>query len=253
MTRSTTRPAGVERLAHQLLEGVNDASLSDELGTWLTDSPRFRSFADAHRDKIRKKLRTAGDEAARTDVRAELEVARWLLDDRRIELAFEPRGSTGGGPDYALTYRDHPAFDLEVTRPRHALDRDGLAATLLVKLRQLPPGVANVILIVGHGITVTETDVGAAVRAIRARADTKDEPYFARRGFESTRQFYDRFLRLGAVLVWDSSGGSGQPTVAWRNASARIAVPERAVAAVVVCLEASSGWVSSRTAGPSGS
>jgi hypothetical protein len=239
MTRSTTRPAGVERLAHQMLEGVDDASLSDELGTWLTDSPRFRSFADAHRDKIRKKLRTAGDDAARTDVRAELEVARWLLGDRRIELAFEPRGSTGG-PDYALTFRDHPAFDLEVTRPRHALDRDGLAATLLVKLRQLPPGVANVILIVGHGITVTETDVGAAVRAIRARADAKDEPYFARRSFDSTRQFYDRFLRLGAVVVWDASGGSSQRTAVWRNASARIAVPERAVAAVVVCLEAAS-------------
>jgi hypothetical protein len=241
VTRSTTRPAGVERLAHQLLEGVDDAPLSHELGAWLAASPRFRSFADAHRDKIRKKLRTAGDDAARTDVRAELEVARWLLDDRRIELAFEPRGSTGGGPDYALAYRDHPAFDLEVTRPRHALDRDGVAATLLVKLRQLPASVANVILIVGHGITVTETDVGAAVRAIRARADAKDEPYFVRRGFDSTRQFYDRFLRLGAVLVWDASGGSGRRTAVWRNASARIAAPERAVAAAVTCLEASSG------------
>ncbi len=174
-------------------------------------------------------------------MRAELEVARWVLEDRRIELAFEPRGSTGGGPDYALTYRGHHAFDLEVTRPRHALDREGVAKTLLVKLRQLPPGVANVVLIVGQGAPMSPVDIGAAVRAIRSRADNKEEPYFARRGFESTRQFYDRFLRLGAVVVWDASGGSGQRTTVWRNASARIGVPERAMGAVALCLEAPPG------------
>ncbi len=72
MTRSTVRPADVERLAHHLLEGVDDVRIGDEVGVWLAESRRFRDFADVHRDKIRKKLRTAGDEAARADVRAEL-------------------------------------------------------------------------------------------------------------------------------------------------------------------------------------
>jgi hypothetical protein len=236
MTRSTVRSAGVDRLAQHLLNGVDDALMSDEFGAWLAESLRFRAFANANRDKIRKKLRTAGDEAARADVRAELDVARSLLDDRRIELAFEPRGSTGGGPDFAVTYRGHHAFDLEVTRPRHPLDRDGVGATVLVKLRQLPKSVANVILIVGHEADASRVDIGAAVRAIRARADAKDEAYFARRGFQGTRQFYDRFLRLGAVLLWNGSGGD-QRTTSWRNASARIAVPEPAVATVVGLLE----------------
>jgi hypothetical protein len=237
MTRSTVRPADVERLAHHLLEGVDDVHLGDELGTWLTESPRFRRFVDVHRDKIRKKVRTAGDEAARADVRAELAVARSLLDDRRIELGFEPRGATRGGPDFALTYRGHHAFDLEVTRPRHPLDREGLGTTLLVKLRQLPPSVANVILIVGHDVTAAPVDIATAVRAIRARADAKDEAYFVRRGFAGTRQFYERFLRLGAVLVWDGSRDDGPRITLWRNASARIAVPERTMIAVEACLK----------------
>jgi hypothetical protein len=238
MTRSTTRPASAERLAQHLLDGVADPELADEIGAWLVASPRFRSFADANRDKIRKKLRTAGNDAARGDVRAELEVARQLLEDRRIELAFEPRGSVGGGPDFAVTYRDHHAFDLEVTRPRRDLDEHAVGGTLLVKLRQLPPAVPNAVLIVARAGGISRIDIGAAVRAIRARADAKDEAYFTRRAFEGTRQFYDRFLRLGAVVVWNASGAGGAAT-AWRNPSARIPVPERALAAAVSCLEGS--------------
>ena len=238
MPRSTTRPASAERLAQHLFDAVGDPVLAAEIEAWLVASPRFRSFADANRDKIRKKLRTAGDDAARGDVRAELEVARELLEDRRIELAFEPRGSVGGGPDFALTYRDHHAFDLEVTRPRRDLDEHVVGGTLLVKLRQLPPGVPNVIVIVGRADQGFPVDIGAAVRAIRARADAKDEAYFTRRAFEGTRQFYDRFLRLGAVVIWNRSEAD-RAAAAWRNPSARIPVPERALAAAVSCLEGS--------------
>ena len=46
----------VERLAAYLLADATDGHLAAELGTWLGSSSRFRAFADAHRDKIRKKL-----------------------------------------------------------------------------------------------------------------------------------------------------------------------------------------------------
>ena len=65
---------------------------------WLAGSPRFRAFAEAHRDKIRKKIRGAADPEALRDVRAELATARLLLADRRIELAFEAYGSGKTGP-----------------------------------------------------------------------------------------------------------------------------------------------------------
>jgi hypothetical protein len=63
--------------------------MSRELVEWLASSARFRAFAKAHRDKIRKKIRGAADLDSVRDVRAELRTARLLLGDRRIELAFE--------------------------------------------------------------------------------------------------------------------------------------------------------------------
>jgi hypothetical protein len=227
----------VERLAQHLFDGVDDPHLADEIAGWLVASPRFRAFAEAHRNKIHKKLRTAGDPEARRDVRAELLLAWRLLADRRIELAFEPRGSTVGGPDFAVTHRDHHALDLEVTRARRSLSDDVIAATVLVKLRQLPPSVANVLVVAGDGDQ--PVDIGGAVRRLRGRADAKDEVFFVERGFDGTRQFYDRFLRLGAVAVWREPASAGRVT-SWRNASARVPVPERAFAAILARLETAS-------------
>ena len=67
--------------------------MAAELVGWLTSSARFRTFAEAHRDKIRKKLSGAADADALRDVRAELQIARLLLADRRFEVAFEAYGS----------------------------------------------------------------------------------------------------------------------------------------------------------------
>src|SRR5688572_5326596 len=137
----------VERLARYLDAQADTDPLADELAGWLAGSARFRRFAEAHRDKIRKKLRSAGDVEARRDVRAELRTAHLLLADRRIELAFEAYGSTRGGPDFTVTYGGERAFNLEVTRQRRARDAAGSGGPLLAKLRQLPPSVPNAVLV----------------------------------------------------------------------------------------------------------
>ena len=145
MTRATT-PTAVERLAFDLLERSSDDSMADELVAWLSGSARFRAFADAHRDKIRKKFRNATDSEALRDVRTELQVARLLLADRRFDLAFESYGSSKGGPDFTISFRGARSFNLEVTRlraPRGA----SAGSALLAKLRQLPPSTANVVLL----------------------------------------------------------------------------------------------------------
>jgi hypothetical protein len=113
-------------------------------------------------------------------------------------------------------------------------------ATLLTKLRQLPPSVPNVVLVAIEGDAADALDVVAATRALRARADTKDEPFFAARGFDGTRGFYERYLRLGAVLVWCESATGDARASLWINRSARIAVPERAAKACTDCLRADS-------------
>ena len=109
---------------------------------------------------------------------------------------------------------------------------------LLAKLHQLPPSVPNALLIAVPGDHAAAFDVAAVTRALRARADRKDEAFFVDRGFDGTRGFYERYLRLGAVLVW-CEGGSGEARATlWSNRSTRIATPARALQACVSCLRA---------------
>lgn len=240
MVRATASVTGVEKLAHRIFDHVEDP-LADEVTRWLAGSGRFRAFVEANSDKIRKKLRGATDAEARRDVRMELRVAQRLLVDRRIEMAFEAYGSTTGGPDFTLTFRGERAFNIEVTRVRGVADGTIHAPPILAKLRQLPPSMPNAVLVAldGPRDDAQALDVAAATRALRARADAKDEAYFASRGFDGTRGFYRRYLRLGAVFVWREDASVGGRVTTWTNASARIALPERAARACVACLATS--------------
>jgi hypothetical protein len=230
-------PAGpaTARLAHDLASP--DAVVVDELATWLAAEPRFRAFAEANRDKIRKKLRgSASDAEARRDVRLELDVIRSLLTDRKVSVAFEPYGSGHVGPDLAVTLGSGMA-NLEITRRRGAPpDPTTLAQLILAKLRQLPPSVPNALLVASDAASAAELDVSAAIRLLRGRADAKDESFFAARGFPTSRAFYDRFLRLGGVIAWSERASALPRAVLWTNASARIALPPKLARAMVTAL-----------------
>ena len=181
-----------------------------EIVEWLTSSPRFRAFAEAHRDKIRKKLRSAADAEALRDVRAELQIARLLLTDRRFEVSFETYGSGKKGPDLTVTFRGGRSFNLEVTRLRRLPDANGVGASLLAKLRQLPPSASNAVLFAIDGETAEALDITAATRILRARADAKDEAFFHLRGRRVAR-FLRAVLRLSTVLVWCEAQREARP------------------------------------------
>jgi hypothetical protein len=238
MERATAPGTAVERLVRHLFDRSPGDPTAEELTGWLAGSARFRAFAEAHRDKIRKKLHGAADLEARRDVRAELNAARLLLADRRIELAFEAYGSGKGGPDFTVTLRGERSFNLEVTRLRRAPDAIGFGGSLLAKLRQLPPSAPNALLVAIEGDSAAALEVAAATRALRAQADRKDELFFISRGFEGTREFYERYLRLGAVLVWCEGAAGDARAALWSNPSARIALPPRAARACVEALRA---------------
>ena len=93
MTQQRPPTPAIARLVAYLVNAPAPDWPLAELPDWLAESPRFRSFVEANRDKIRKKVRGAGSPAARLDVRAELRVAALLLADRRFELAFEAYGA----------------------------------------------------------------------------------------------------------------------------------------------------------------
>jgi hypothetical protein len=238
-TRGGRRETAVERLVSHLYVGDPGDPIAEELAGWLAASARFRSFAKAHRDKIRKKLREAGDANALRDVRAELQVAHLLLADRRIELAYEAYGARRGGPDFSATYRGGRRFNLEVTRMRGEAGSVVHGGRLLAKLHQLPPGAPNALVLAIEGDTTEALDIDMAARALRARADARDGAFFTQRGFASARSFYDRFLRLGGVLAWSESASGDTRAKLWINRSARIPLPVAAARACLSCLASS--------------
>ena len=236
--RSTATPTRIDRLTQYVLDGQPHPPVGDELRGWMEGSPRFRAFVEAHRDKVRKKLRGALDTEARQDVRAELRFAHLLLADRRMELEFEAYGVGNVGPDFTVTYRGERPFNVEVTR----LHRDPRVATyggpLLAKLRQLPPSVANVVVVAIDGDRADAFDIESAVRAMRQRADARDDAFFTSRGLDGSRGFHARYLRLGGVIAWADAGARELRALPWTNRSARIAMPDRAARAVVAGLRA---------------
>ena len=223
-------------MAAHLFDGAESDSVAEEIAGWLARSARFRGFAEAPRDKIRKKLRVATDAEGRRDVRAELGAAHLLLADRRIELAFEAYGSGRAGPDFTVMFRGERSFNLEVTRLRRAPGEATLGRPLLPKLRQLPPSVPNALLIAIEGDRADALDIPAATRALQARADAKDDAFFISRGFDGTRGFHQRYRRLGAVLTWCEGAPAAARASLWANPGARIALPARAIRACLLAL-----------------
>ena len=226
----------VERLARDLTDATGWDAAGEELSAWLAGSPRFRVFVEAHRDKIRKKLRGAAEAEALRDVQAELRVALLLLADRRIDLGYEAYGSGRVGPDFTVTFRATQRFNLEVTRPRR-LRGAGDFGAVMAKLRQLPPSAPNAVLLAIDGESASALDVAAASRALRSRSDTEDAPFLAAYGFEGRREFYDRYLRLGGVFVWCDGTLGDERGALWINRSARIPLPPSAARACLRCLQ----------------
>jgi hypothetical protein len=212
----------VDRLVDHLTGGNSDA-FAVELRDWVAGSRRFRAFAETHRDKIRKKVRGARGMEPRLDLRAELAVAHALLRDRRIDLAYEGYGATVGGPDFTVSFRSHVAFNLEVTRWRGG--PAGLRRLLAGKLRQLPSGIANVVLIAVDVEGEPLPDLDALSRALSDSTTPGAQ-----------RDERQRVRRLSGMLAWDDPRrGAGGATL-WTNPMARIALPEPAARAVLATL-----------------
>ena len=210
-------------------------SFAAPLAAWLDAAPAFGRFAEAHRDKIRKKVRGLRDEESRLDLQAELAVAYWLLQERRFALDYEGYGAEKmRGPDFTVTFRTHIRFNVEVTRlrARAAADPADPAAlnkilnTLCAKLGQMPPSIINVLALVADGADYTADEIAGAIRLLGDRATHKDDSFFTRRGFSGARDFQRQYARLSAVLFYPLPGSVPPgPATLWPNAQARHLLP----------------------------
>jgi hypothetical protein len=213
-------------LVAYLFEG-QPGILSDVLFGWMDASPRFTAFVETYRDKIRKKLRLARDPEAALDLRGELEVPYCLLNDRRLEVEYEPYASAKRrGPDFAVTYRKNLTFNIEVARmraddsqsPRNA---ERFLRLLLYKLGQMQPGMSNLLAVHVRDELAPSLDVPRLMQEIKTRAEKKDPSFYEVSRYPNPAAFYKDFLRLSAILLW-----TAEPQL-WINKQAKPALEEK--------------------------
>ena len=208
--------------------GADDPSLAAEVGPWLAASPRFRSFAETYRDKIRKKVRGLRDDEGRRDLAVELALALRLLGERRFALEYESYGVGKRGPDFRVTFRGNLRFNVEVRRLRRlataAADPARLTRAVCDKLRQLPPAMINVLVLSADGPSSAAEAVAPAMLRLEERAARKDEAHFRQRGFAGARDFLRHYQRMSAALWLAGELGATRASI-WRNPQARHPLP----------------------------
>lgn len=228
MARTQREGAQVAALLAEM-DAPEDQPLREVCAGWAAASPRFRTFLAEHATKIARKLRTAEGVEGRHDVLLELYAAHRLLADRRITLEYERYAADKTrGPDFTATFKTHTPFNVEVKRLRgaNAGDFGRWASVVGDKLRQLPPSIANVLLIGCDADLTPPLDVAEAMARLRALAERRDDDFFARRGQENGKDFLRQLQRLSAIVViagWERADG-GMMSL-WLNAQAKHPLP----------------------------
>lgn len=221
-----------------LLNAIFDSSrpvFYAEFEAWARGSRRFRDFATHYRSKIRAKLRNAPGENGLLDLRAELEVAALLLQDRQLALEYEKYAALKQrGPDFTVTFKTHTPFNVEVRRIRCA-ELDGedaearalkLVAVLCDKVGQMPAGIVNLLWLAAD-CPLSEANVNDAMALLRQLAERKAEDFFTRRGFKSAAVFLRHYRHLSGIVVRQPGAFVVVP-----NALARHKVPPELVRAL---------------------
>ena len=193
----------------------------------LLTTPRFRTFLETYRGKIHKKFRTLEGPGSWQDLWLELWTAARLLADKRFAVAYETFAAQKvRGPDLTATFRTHVVCHIEIKHVRAELSTTKWAEVLCDKLRQLPAGASNVLL-VGTGAQIVEACTAeAALRDLGQRAQRGEDVFFQRYGLAGARAYARDVVRLSGVLrvaEWDLA--SAAQCGLWRNPAARHALP----------------------------
>lgn len=228
MARAQREGAQVAELL-AVLDGPDDIRLREACAAWAAASPRFRTFLAEHATKIARKLRTAEGIEGRRDVVLELDAAYRMLHDRRLTLEYERYAADKTrGPDFTATFKTHMPFNVEVRRLRgaNAGELGRWSSVIGDKLRQMPPSIANVLLIGCDADLTPALDVAETMAHLRALAERHDDAFFARRGMPSAKDYLRQLQRLSAIVLvagWERPDGGA--ATRWLNPQAKHPLP----------------------------
>ena len=212
----------IDELLLQLL-GNDPQQVLPLFRQWLVTSRRFRTFAEQYHTKIRAKLRGAGDAEALHDLLFELEIAHWLLQEKRFHLAYEPQTiRTGPRPDFTVTLTTKWQFHVEVTRIHTTLTEESspeepllngyqrkLLMVILGKLNQLKAGAPNLLLIGLAPDLRMERSVDELIKQMKQRIEKNDWALLPRSRLQTPAAFFKQYYALSGILFY----GLPQPVV----------------------------------------
>lgn len=237
-------------LLNYLFDGQSNL-LVHPTATWLASSRRFATFATTFRDKIRKKIRTTGDEKSLLDLKLELETAYLLLEERALSVEYEPEQSKRiRSPDFSVTFTTSFTFMVEVTRVQAELKNMAgetfeqapaslpetwaisplsvrLADAVASKLPQLLSQRSNVLLVGIEATPFTPSDVRDAMLHVQQRAERNDSTFLQGHGFRDRADFFRHYQRLSEVIVRGTHFEEAKSMVPWINPQAKHPLPSR--------------------------
>ena len=210
--------------------------LRTPMAMWLSSSRRFSSFTDTFRDKIRKKLRTMLDEERLLDLHLELETAYLLLQEKSLNVVYEPPYGKVRGPDFEVAFTTSLTFMVEVTRMRSIREQseetlspvmDRLTDAMCSKLGQLLPQRANILVVGVDTPSPSPSDLQAAMIRVQQRAERNELAFLQRYRFRDRAEFFRHYQRLSEMIVRPSQWETDDPAVIWVNSQAKHTLPSK--------------------------
>jgi len=226
-----------ELLLH--IVGDDPNALAPRLRQWMSTSRRFRTFTEQYQTKIRSKLRSTHERESLQDLLLELEIAHWLLQEKRFQVIYEGLGlRTTPAPDFTIHFTTKTHFHVEVTRiwpvalePDHTLataesDTRKVVYVILGKLGQLKAGASNVLVI---GLTANRTDgiqLDEGMKRLKRQIEAGEPGLLARSHLSTPTAFFKQYQSLSAVLFYTTSQApstlpAGPTALLWLNKEAK--------------------------------
>jgi len=209
----------------------------EPMTTWLSSSRRYAAFVNTFRDKIRKKLRTMQEHERLQDLRLELETAYLLLQEKSLNVVYEPQLGQVRYPDFAITFTTSLTFMVEVTRLNTIRTQtipsgeavpfvgERVADAICSKLGQLLTQRSNVIIVGMDAPCPTSDELQAALLRVQQRAERNDPVLLQQHRFRDRADFFHHYQRLSQVIVRESQLQAGEPVVMWVNPQAKYPLP----------------------------
>lgn len=252
-------PPSLLAVARQLLHetlGDQPTPLATPFEAWLTTSKPFLAFVQTYLDKIRKKVRTCQNLDETYNLYCEVRTAYLLLQEPKFALTYEPAASQAGrSADFAVTFRTHTTFHVEVTRlsvsqleqqlyaslgtvdaataaePIDTLQRNEsrrLWDVVCDKIEQLAPDTPNVLWVWSESRMVHALDLGQVMSDLKRSVEQRDAALYARYGYEKPADFLRFFQRLSAIVLQDlSTQATPRPFLWWQNKDVRQPLPAK--------------------------